>query len=336
MAKKIFLSPSNQSKNYYAAGNTTEAVQCGRIANATADALKRCGFAVKIHHYGTMAAKVASAESWGADLYLPIHTNAFNGKVSGTRLFYYSTASAGYKACQAIFKTLAPVTPGTSENIKAYPGLYEVKYPSAPVVYIEADFHDVPSVARWIIDHVVDIGEAICKGVCNYYGVKYVSPVVEEPEVEEKEEESSSNNTAPALYDSIDEGDILEFTGSIQYSAANGTKSKAAKAGKVKVTKKYLKTAKHPIHVRTVNESGEFISGTYGWVDLADLSLVFSPYTVKVLVDSLDYRSGPGTDYKVVGTIKDKGVYTIVQEKDGWGQLKSKVGWILLENTKKR
>lgn len=201
MAKKIFLSPSNQTANYYASGNTTEAVQCGRIADATATALKRCGFDVKLMHYYTMAEKVAASKTWGADLYIPIHTNAYNGKTSGTRMFYYSTASAGYKACQSIFNVLAPITPGTSENIRAYPGLYEVKNPSAPVVYVEVDFHDVASVAAWIIAHVVDIGEAICKGVCNYYGVTYVAPAAEKAEpqpektpTEEAEEEGAKES----------------------------------------------------------------------------------------------------------------------------------------------
>lgn len=179
MAKKIFISPSNQTANTYAYGNTTEAVQCGRIGVALETALKRCGFETKQMQYYSMAERVSAANTWGADLYIPVHTNACNGKVSGTRMFYYSTASAGYKACQAIFKRLAPITPGTSESISAYPSLYEVKNPNAPTAYVEADFHDVPSVAKWIIEHVEDIAEAICQGVCDYFGYTYIAPVTE-------------------------------------------------------------------------------------------------------------------------------------------------------------
>ena len=186
MAKKrIFLSPSDQRNNAYASGNTTEDVQCGRISDFCRTALERCGFDVRVMHYYTMAEKVESANAWGADLYIPIHTNAHNGKTTGTRLFYYSTASEGYKACQAIFKVLAPLTPGTNENISAYPGLYEVKNPKAPTVYVEVDFHDVTEIAEWIIANAERIGEGIAKGVCNYYGAEYVEPVTEdEPEEE--------------------------------------------------------------------------------------------------------------------------------------------------------
>ena len=34
MSYKVYLSPSNQTVNRYAYGNTTEAVQCGKIADA--------------------------------------------------------------------------------------------------------------------------------------------------------------------------------------------------------------------------------------------------------------------------------------------------------------
>ena len=40
---KVYLSPSNQTDNRYAYGNTTEAVQCGKIADACRAALERSG-----------------------------------------------------------------------------------------------------------------------------------------------------------------------------------------------------------------------------------------------------------------------------------------------------
>lgn len=58
------------------------------------------------------------------------------------------------------------------------------------------------------------------------------------------------------------------------------------------------------------------------------------PRKVKVTSSGLNVRSGPGTDYKVNQTIRDQGVYTIVEEKDGWGRLKSGAGWISLYYTK--
>lgn len=173
MAKKIFLSPSDQKRNAYAYGNTTEAVQCGKIASALETALKRNGFEVRLLHYYDMSTKVANANSWGADLYIPIHTNACNGKVSGTRIFSYDATGAGRKAANCVYKYLAPLTPGKSESVTSYPDLYEVAHPYAPTVYCECEFHDVKETAKWIVEHTTDIAEAICHGVCDYFGVKY-------------------------------------------------------------------------------------------------------------------------------------------------------------------
>lgn len=173
MAKKIFLSPSNQNLNTYAAGNTTEDVQCGKIAQACKAALERCGFEVKLEQYDTMQNRVSHSIAWGADLHVPIHSNAFNGKVGGTRVFYYQPNSNGYKAAKAIYDVLKPLTPGTSDNLSQNTSLYELRVPTMPAVYVETEFHDVPAYASWIIGHTTEIGEAICKGICAYFGVTY-------------------------------------------------------------------------------------------------------------------------------------------------------------------
>lgn len=175
MGHKVFISPSDQVKNTYAGGGTTEAIQCGKIGIATKAALERCGFEVQLLQYATMAEKCAASDAFGAELHMPIHSNGFDGKVSGTRIFYHSDGGEGHKAAKAILATLGPVTPGAPDMVQAYPALYEVRVPKAPTAYIEADFHDVQAVADWIVDHTQDIAEAICEGVCDYFGVEYIA-----------------------------------------------------------------------------------------------------------------------------------------------------------------
>lgn len=175
MGHKIFLSPSDQTRNTYASGNTAEDIQCGKIAIAAKAALERCGFEVMLVQYETMASKCAKSDAFGAELHVPIHSNAFNKNVTGTRIFYGVDGSAGHKAAKAILARLGPVTPGAPDMVQAYPQLYEIRVPKAPTAYIEADFHDVQAIADWIIDHTQEIGEAICEGICDYFGVPYVA-----------------------------------------------------------------------------------------------------------------------------------------------------------------
>lgn len=67
----------------------------------------------------------------------------------------------------------------------------------------------------------------------------------------------------------------------------------------------------------------------------------YKPRLVKVVVNDLNIRKGPGTNYQKTGICTGKGVYTIVAEstgkgsKNGWGKLKSGVGWISLDYVKK-
>jgi len=59
-------------------------------------------------------------------------------------------------------------------------------------------------------------------------------------------------------------------------------------------------------------------------------------YVARVNVDLLNIRSGPGTNHPIVGTITNRGAYTIIAESNGidatrWGKLLSGAGWISLD-----
>ena len=63
------------------------------------------------------------------------------------------------------------------------------------------------------------------------------------------------------------------------------------------------------------------------------------PYAVRVSINDLNIRKGPGTNYAKTGQCTGKGVFTIVKETTGagstkgWGKLKSGAGWISLDFT---
>lgn len=172
------------------------------------------------------------------------------------------------------------------------------------------------------------------------YFNKYNKPntVVEKP-VEETIKPSTGNLT----YETIHINSTYDFVGGLQYRSSRAETGSEAKPCRVKVTNKAPESWAHPVHVRSINESGAFIKGVYGWVDVNTIKCeshtAIEPYKVKVTADALNFRKGPGTDYAVVGTIRDKGVYTIVDVVDGWGLLKSysltRGGWINLFYTKK-
>ena len=97
--------------------------------------------------------------------------------------------------------------------------------------------------------------------------------------------------------------------------------------------------------VQTQNGWGKLKSGV-GWINLSYTQRVSntttassvvssSSYLVKVTANNLNVRKGPGVSYGISGTVKKGQVYTIVETKNGWGKLKSGLGWISLGYTEK-
>lgn len=170
---KIYLSPSAQPHNAYAVGNTTEQVQCNRIATAAKKALERNGYTVKKAPEGQSYVKnVAESNAWGADIHMPIHTNA-GGNHKGTLGLCYK-GCVNNKYMQAVYKTVAECTPWSDLGIGVRNDLYEINQTKMMCVYIECAFHDKADSAKWIIDNVEKLGEAIAKGFCAADGKKYI------------------------------------------------------------------------------------------------------------------------------------------------------------------
>lgn len=173
---KIYLSPSAQPANNYAAGDTNEQAQCNRIAEAAKSALERCDFAVRKAPEGQgYKDSVAESNAWGADLHIPIHTNAGGG--AGTVVFVHGGTAKQMQYAKPIYDEVQATSPGTTDyGVRVNSGLYELGYTTATAVYIECEFHDRADLAAWIIEHTTELGEAIARGVCIGAGVPYIAP----------------------------------------------------------------------------------------------------------------------------------------------------------------
>ena len=174
MAKKIYISPSNQEGNLYATGGTNEKEQCHKIARACYNFLKNKGCDVKCTYNDDMYERVKESNAFKADVHLAIHTNAtVNHNVTGgTQILLYSLAGERQKLGQAVFNRVAPATPGKSaEKLIEKPSFYEINSATGITVYCECEFHDTKEGSEYIIKYTKQIGELIAKGVCDYYNV---------------------------------------------------------------------------------------------------------------------------------------------------------------------
>lgn len=80
-----------------------------------------------------------------------------------------------------------------------------------------------------------------------------------------------------------------------------------------------------------IYEREEQIAAEVNKILSGDVPEPFDPYKIRV---TLVIRSGPGPEYEMVGYIP-VGVYTIVDECNGWGKLKSGIGWIPLNSVER-
>ena len=148
---------------------------------------------------------------------------------------------------------------------------------------------------------------------------------------------------------------VFDENGNVVYPVATSTSSTFSVGQEVKLVSgaKYTNgksipswVLKSKLYVREVQSNGNIVfstlkSGAITGVAAAKYFIgytgvdVFKPYTVRVDVDALNVRKGPSVLYGRVTVVRRGEVYTIVQEKSGWGQLKSGAGWIKLSYTKK-
>lgn len=71
-------------------------------------------------------------------------------------------------------------------------------------------------------------------------------------------------------------------------------------------------------------------------VKKAKIETKVEPYIVRILVDALNIRADASTTAKIVGTVHKGQAFTIVEENNGFGKLKSGVGWIKLQDYTER
>lgn len=121
---------------------------------------------------------------------MAIHTNATakHNVTGGTQILLYNLSGERKKVGQAVLDRLAPITPGKSaERLIEKPDFYEINSAKGITVYCECEFHDTKEGSDFIRKNTKKIGEAIAKGICDYYGVS-----TEENKTEAKKENNAS------------------------------------------------------------------------------------------------------------------------------------------------
>ena len=87
--------------------------------------------------------RVRRANNKKAEIFVSIHCNAFNGKVSGIETLYYPGSKNGQRLASLTQKELTKMLPTSNDRgLKERKNLYVLKHTKMPAILIELEFID--------------------------------------------------------------------------------------------------------------------------------------------------------------------------------------------------
>lgn len=170
---KVYLSPSNQTHNSCKFGDV-ESKHCVTLAALIAAKLSEKGIESKTRKpSNSLSANMAEAKSFGADLYIPLHTNAAGAGARGTRFGYNSSRTDSKEACQIFvdrWKQFYPIP----EKVKLaiYNSFGEAKRPHCPSVYVELIFHSNIDDANFLHNNMEQCADVLIQCILDYFEFK--------------------------------------------------------------------------------------------------------------------------------------------------------------------
>lgn len=184
MAKKVFIDPGHGGIDSGAVGvdNLLEKDINLSVAKKVESLLKTQGVEIKLSRTSdttvSLDERTETANSWGANCYVSIHCNAYNGLAKGVETYSYANST----------KDLAKYVHNEVIASKAYTldrglktaSFYVLKYTTMRACLIEMAFIDNVEDSKILLQRQDDLALAITKGICKYLGFEY-TPITIDP-----------------------------------------------------------------------------------------------------------------------------------------------------------
>ena len=205
------------------------------------------------------------------------------------------------------------------------------------MVTITADFRKYACVEDSIVDHAAYLLGAMNSGKKRYKGLAGCTDYKKAAQIIKDGGYATSLTYVQNLCS------IIERWNLTQYNATSNTTI----SGWYRVRKSWQNAASQKGAFHDLNNAKQCADANPGYTVYdpdgkavyPDTPAASVPYAVRVSINDLNIRKGPGTNYAKTGQHTGKGVFTIVAESagagstKGWGKLKSGAGWISLDYT---
>ena len=182
----VYISPSVQDWNVGFGNYGTEEERMNLIADVLDYELKRHGLSTARNSPDmTLQQVVADSNRVDPTVHVALHSTAANGQARGAEVYAHRFGGAGETLARDVYARIEEIAPapglGVKEGYSTFggQGMYELKRTTAPAILAEVAFHDNPEDAQFIIDNIYELGQAVAKGVLDYFGIEYVEDTPE-------------------------------------------------------------------------------------------------------------------------------------------------------------
>lgn len=137
-----------------------------RLSRPTADTL------IGNSNSESLRLRVNDANSWGADYFLSLHTNAATQpSASGSEAFVYSQPSVAANFAEDILASMSNYTGLRNRGVFSRTGLYVLRRTAMPAVLLELGFITNPNDAALMSQQPDLFARGIYEGILDYFGL---------------------------------------------------------------------------------------------------------------------------------------------------------------------
>lgn len=120
----------------------------------------------------SLRARVQDANSWGADYFISLHTNASNSPdAGGSEALVFSRPSSSASLAADILRNLNETTGLRNRGVVVRSGLYVLRKTAMPAVLVELGFITNPEEAALMRDRPDLFARGVYEGILDYTGV---------------------------------------------------------------------------------------------------------------------------------------------------------------------
>ena len=121
---------------------------------------------------GSLSARVQDANSWGADYFISLHTNASTSpSAGGSEAFVFNRPSSAASLAADILRGLNEITGIRNRGVGVRSGLYVLRKTAMPAVLVELAFISNPEEAALMRDRPDLFARGVYEGILDFTGV---------------------------------------------------------------------------------------------------------------------------------------------------------------------